>query len=324
MRKKMENKLKRLVLVKIDNKVKSEWERKMKNTHGLLAKATLIREQKALEIKEQEAMTGLGYEQENEQEPDGFGGLVAGGKAGQPRAKLFPKTPFVMTPKLRRIVAGIGLIFALKNPLTTVEMSAKNIGAFGDIMPTMETPVVYQFDNETGISGDNIHLANFMPERYITTEPQQDKFPPISENTREMFAKLLYGEAGIGADPFEVCHVVLNRAAKWKMSLEDVILQKNQFVGYRATNPVTEDYRAMVDQTIADWDKNGRTEIDGCGRFYFHSGSKKIPCNQFAIAQDGRWESRQQTIEGTYCEHATQQAETYFRHRNEIAQIAQR
>jgi hypothetical protein len=109
---------------------------------------------------------------------------------------------------------------------------------------------------------------------------------------------------------------VLNRCSAWNKTIAAVITQKNQYVGYKSNNVVTDDYRKMADMMIDDWEANGKQTIAGCNRFYFSSGDRRIPYNKFSVCEDGKgsWYDRQETPEGTFCRHAHVQAEQFSRH----------
>ena len=115
----------------------------------------------------------------------------------------------------------------------------------------------------------------------------------VTQYEREVLARMLYGEAGRGADPFEILHTVLNRASSplFKGSLADIVLQKGQYVGYSEEHPLTKDYLTMVDMAIADWEANGCQKIEGCDHYYFVTGIAGV-CNKFEISpanNHGRW-----------------------------------
>jgi hypothetical protein len=169
-----------------------------------------------------------------------------------------------------------------------------------------------------------LQLADLNDEKPASTEVSISKpTSTISAAEREAFAKLLYGEAGRGADPFEVGHTVLNRCTAWNQSLMETISQKNQYMGYKETHPATEDYLRMADIMLDEWEKGGKKLIDGCNRFYFVTGELG-KSNKFYTADiNGRWESRTETTAGTYCACARAQAGEFFGHEvGESLQIA--
>lgn len=77
---------------------------------------------------------------------------------------------------------------------------------------------------------------------------------PYSKTEIEAFARLIYGEAGRGADAFEVAHTVGNRYASGRFgkTLMDVITAENQYVGYRASNKLTKKHYSTACIMLAD------------------------------------------------------------------------
>lgn len=169
-------------------------------------------------------------------------------------------------------------------------------------------------------------------EQNLTQDPQIEKYiesfqkglkSRVSNQERDLLARMLYGEAGRGVDPFEVLHTVLNRMSSplFKGSITEIVTAKNQYVGYRAENPVTPAYRRMVDIVVEDWEANGCQHIDGCNHYYFVTGIPSV-CNKFEISADpqGAWvPSAKKQYEKLlhYCDVAQKQAERYF---NEVHQ----
>lgn len=144
----------------------------------------------------------------------------------------------------------------------------------------------------------------------------------VSQNEREILARMLYGEAGRGADPFEILHTVLNRVSSplFKGSITDIVTQKNQYLGYNPKNPLTKDYLTMVDMVIDEWEANGCQKIEGCNHYYFVTGTPGI-CNKFEISpanSQGRWvptSAKKYAKKQHYCDVATKQAKNYFANR---------
>ena len=152
-----------------------------------------------------------------------------------------------------------------------------------------------------------------------TNEFTQGLQSKVTKQDREVLARMLYGEAGRGADPFEILHTVLNRASSplFKGSITDIVLQKNQYVGYSPDLPLTNDYLTMVDMAIADWEANNCQKIDGCNHYYFVTGIPGV-CNKFEISPEnnnGRWvpkSLKKYAKLQEYCPVATEQAERFF------------
>ena len=140
----------------------------------------------------------------------------------------------------------------------------------------------------------------------------------VSNYERNVMAKMLYGEAGLGTDPFEVLHTVLNRKASplFKGSIADIITQPGQYIGYKDTNPITPAFRRMVDIVVDDWEANGKTEVKGCDHYYFVTGIAGN-CNKFEKARGnhGQWvapRNKQYEKLRHYCPVAEQQATRYY------------
>lgn len=150
---------------------------------------------------------------------------------------------------------------------------------------------------------------------------QRDLGSRVSSMERDMMARMVYGEAGRGADPFEVIHTVLNRMSSplFKGTAADVITQKNQYLGYKPTNPVTSDYRRMVDIAVDEWEANG-CKVDDCDHFYFVTDIPGV-CNKFEVSHDhqGRWvktSQKEYSPRQHYCHTALDQAARFFAERD--------
>ena len=140
----------------------------------------------------------------------------------------------------------------------------------------------------------------------------------VNNYERNVMAKMLYGEAGLGTDPFEVLHTVLNRMASplFKGGVEEIIKQPGQYLGYSDENPVTPAYRRMVDLVVDEWEANGKQAVTGCNHYYFVTGVANV-CNKFEISRDnqGKWVApRHKQYEKLrhYCPVAQQQAANYY------------
>ena len=139
----------------------------------------------------------------------------------------------------------------------------------------------------------------------------------VSNSERNIMAKMLYGEAGLDTDPFEVLHTVLNRKASplFKGSIADIITQPGQYIGYQDSNPITPAYRRMVDLVVDEWETSGKTEVKGCDHYYFVTGIAGV-CNKFekAHGNHGKWvapRNKQYEKLKHYCPVAQQQAARY-------------
>lgn len=158
--------------------------------------------------------------------------------------------------------------------------------------------------------------ANVSPYRSIQ-QFQQSLNSRVSEQERNLLAQMLYGEAGRGADPFEILHTVLNRVASplFPNDITTIVTTKGQYVGYRPQNPVTKAYRRIVDIVIEDWEANNYQKIDGCNHYYFVTGIRSI-CNKFEISPDnqGAWiasPEKKYAKMRHYCDIANEQAKRY-------------
>lgn len=144
----------------------------------------------------------------------------------------------------------------------------------------------------------------------------------VTKAEREALARMLYGEAGRGADPFEILHTVFNRASSplFKGSLLDIVTQKNQYVGYSPKHPLTNDYLTIVDMGVDYWEAHNCEKIDGCDHYYFVQGIAGV-CNEFEISpknSNGKWvptKDKKYAKMRNYCPVATDQAKRYYANR---------
>lgn len=210
--------------------------------------------------------------------------------------------------KLRKFVLAVTM--SMTSQITTPVTFDANLFNFKYQEPLKIEMTMPTADQEKAL---NQHIENF-------AQGLQSK---ISRSEREVLARMLYGEAGRGADPFEVLHTVLNRAASplFKGSLTDIVTQKNQYVGYNAKNPLTKDYLDMVDLVIDEWEANDCKKIDGCNHYYFVTGIPGV-CNKFEVSPDqhGKWvptASKKYATMQHYCDTATAQAKRFFAERNQ-------
>lgn len=84
----------------------------------------------------------------------------------------------------------------------------------------------------------------------------------------EMLAKLIWGEArGIPSttEKAAVVWCVLNRvdSPKYPDTVAEVVTQRHQFVGYKASNPTTEEFMEIARDVLVRWhsEKNGTSEV---------------------------------------------------------------
>ena len=208
--------------------------------------------------------------------------------------------------KLRRLVLsamfGLGLTTAMPSALNRM------------LLPTDLTWGKSQTQEHSVHNHTNVDQAIEQFQKGLTSR--------VSNAERDMIAQMVYGEAGRGADPFEVIHTVLNRMSSplFKSTAADIITQKDQYIGYKATNPITHEYRRMVDIAVDDWEANGCQKVSGCDHFYFVTGIPNV-CNKFEISHDhqGHWVSNDQKDYAPmqhYCAVATDQAARYFAEAN--------
>lgn len=116
----------------------------------------------------------------------------------------------------------------------------------------------------------------------------------INPAEAEMLAKLLYGEArGCSfLNQSAVVWCVLNRVDAWQMTIEEVITAKNQFVGYKASNPVWDNLLDMAEDVLTRWqmEQQGAT-AEEVGRtlpkdYLWFNGDADQFCNIFRNKYD--------------------------------------
>ena len=90
---------------------------------------------------------------------------------------------------------------------------------------------------------------------YYLVEPHQDIEISLEASEVEMIAKTVYGEArGLSTlDQSAVIWCILNRVDAGYGSITEVITAPNQFVGYRISNPVTDEFRALAEDILVRW-----------------------------------------------------------------------
>lgn len=144
----------------------------------------------------------------------------------------------------------------------------------------------------------------------------------FTQRDREVFAQMIYGEAGYGADPFEVAHVALNRLASGLFgdTLTEVITAKRQFAGFNENHPIDKNCLAIGNQAINDFIANGCKPF--CKYIYFHTHKNKGLDKKYNrnVFKEGLWWEAPilPDLPGyseEYCPTALQQAERYYAQR---------
>ena len=142
----------------------------------------------------------------------------------------------------------------------------------------------------------------------------------FTQRDREVFAKMIYGEAGRGVDPFEVGHVALNRLASGRFgkTLTAVITAKRQFDGFSENHPIDKDCLAIANELIAEFEANDCKAF--CDYYYFYTHpqkhlGQKYNRNIYMSGIEWRPYARENYTE-TYCSKATEQAGHYHAKRD--------
>ena len=269
---------------------------------GLLAKATLIREQWEQEEaikRDQEARAKL------LQQPEAK--TVRVKRVLQHRLHTLKvtfknKTKNFHRPKLRKLAAGLFIMGLSFQNIDPAVVDARNSVTLEQLW---NTPAI-EFQ---AIQPESIEIKNFI-NNFANVLTQSS----VSEQDRDDLARMLYGEAGRGVDAIEVLHTVLNRKASplFKGTMHDIITAKNQYIGFKTTHPVDRKLRAMVDYVVDEWEANGCKPIDDCDRYYFVTGKPGIN-NKFEVSaknSQGRWVSyakKNYDKPGHYCDKAYEQ-----------------
>lgn len=129
---------------------------------------------------------------------------------------------------------------------------------------TPQTPTITESASATG----KPEITNLL---YITDEKNEPAMPikglPVKEDI-EMLAKLIWGEArGVKSttEKAAVVWCVLNRvdAKGYPNSIEAVIIQPYQFVGYDEDYPVTKEHRMIAEDVLCRWyaEKDGEKDV---------------------------------------------------------------
>lgn len=244
--------------------------------------------------------------------------------------------------KLRKLAAGFAVTMAAQliaptcvEYVATKVQNHKNTDKLYHINPTVALPVfnyiakaepvapIAEVKNvQENAKQQEINAKTKEVVEQAIVKFQQGMESRVSKYDREVLARMLYGEAGRGADPFEILHTVFNRASSplFKGSLLDIVTQKNQYVGYSPKHPLTNDYLTMVDMAIDYWEAHGCKKIDGCDHYYFVQGIAGV-CNEFEISPEdnyGKWvptKDKKYAKMRQYCPVATDQAKRYYANR---------
>ena len=114
------------------------------------------------------------------------------------------------------------------------------------------------------ISQTEIEYPTIVPSDALVAAEQWE--PP--DKDVEILAKLIYGEArGISSttEKAAVVWCVLNRvdSPSYPDTLEGVVTQRHQFAGYKADNPVTEDFSEIARDVLERWhsEKTGAADV---------------------------------------------------------------
>lgn len=89
---------------------------------------------------------------------------------------------------------------------------------------------------------------------YYLVEPHDVEIT-LETSEVEMIAKTVYGEArGLDTlDQSAVIWCILNRVDAGYGSITEVITAPNQFTGYKVSNPVTDEFRALAEDVLTRW-----------------------------------------------------------------------
>ena len=192
---------------------------------------------------------------------------------------------------------------------TTITVNNKTQVATKQVEKTQQTKSVQQVQP----------AQNTVVEKSIQqfTQGLQSQF---TQRDREVFAQMIYGEAGRGVDPFEVGHVALNRLASGRFgkTLTAVITAKRQFDGFSEKHPIDKDCLAIANELIAEFEANDCKPF--CDYYYFythpdkHLGAK-YNRNIFMSGVEWRPYARENYSE-KYCSKANEHAAHYHAQRN--------
>lgn len=142
----------------------------------------------------------------------------------------------------------------------------------------------------------------------------------FTQRDREVFAKMIYGEAGRGVDPFEVGHVALNRLASGRFgkTLTAVITAKRQFDGFSENHPIDKDCLAIANELIAEFEANDCKPF--CNYYYFYTHPEKhlgAKYNRNIFMEGIEWKPyARENYSEKYCSKANEHAAHYHAQRN--------
>lgn len=136
------------------------------------------------------------------------------------------------------------------------------------ITPREKEPVVHEDpDSSSAVSEPMLWTPEDpTPNGNVSGEEPAVVWVPDPDDV-ELLAKLIWGEAR-GASTMEQAAVVwcvLNRVDSderyFPDTIREVVLQKNQFTGYKSSNPATAEFKALAEDVLHRW----HDENDGIG-----------------------------------------------------------
>lgn len=157
--------------------------------------------------------------------------------------------PKHITKKLRHLVATftVGLLMQLSTPTCAGRIDTINKNFKKTFIPSQAEQI------ELNNNFKDATIEKIQPTE-TAKQLARHLLSPYSQTEIDAFARLIYGEAGRGADAFEVAHTVGNRYASGRFgkTLMDVITAENQYVGYRASNKLTKKHYSTACIMLAD------------------------------------------------------------------------
>lgn len=165
-----------------------------------------------------------------------------------------------MRKKITFIVMGVAAGIILIGSVSSLDKS----GAINASDHTPQPPAI----TESASATKKPEITNLL---YVTDAKTEAEMPIIElpeQEDVEMLAKLIWGEArGVKSttEKAAVVWCVLNRvdAKGYPNSIEAVITQPHQFVGYDEDYPVTKEHRLIAEDVLCRWyaEKDGKTDI---------------------------------------------------------------
>lgn len=237
--------------------------------------------------------------------------------------KFFPQTTEQVATKMEKIEAAKKIKQNVKN---IQEQNATTTATTKQASIQQLPSQTQQQSKQTVALAKTPHNAIIEKSIQAFTQGLQSKF---TQRDREVFAKMIYGEAGYGIDPFEVGHVALNRLASGRFgkTLTEVITAKRQFDGFSEKHPIDKDCLAIANQLIAEFEANGCKAF--CDYYYFYThpekynketGKFQAKYNRNKFKKNIMWEKPVlPDLPGyseEYCAKATEQAAHYHAQRN--------